>query len=222
MNGVHDMGGMQCFGPVQPEKDEPIFHAEWEKASLALTLAMGGTGLWNIDEGRSARESLPPAQYINSSYYQIWLAALENMMVERGLISKEELKLGQMQQAPKSIPKVLKADQVSLALAKGTPSHRQLNTPAKFQLGQKVRAINFQPQGHTRLPRYVRGKVGTIVMLHDAHVLPDVHSRGNDAAHDLGQYLYTVAFDAQELWGEFADARDRMSVDAWESYLEAL
>jgi nitrile hydratase len=222
MNGVHDMGGMQCFGSVQPEKDEPIFHAAWEKSSLALTLAMGGTGLWNIDEGRSARESLPPAQYMSSSYYQIWLSALENMMMDRGLISQEELKLGQMKQPAKAIPKVLTAELVGSALARGTPSHRQLDISAKFQLGQKVRAINVQPQGHTRLPRYVRGKIGTIVMFHDAHVLPDIHSQGNDAAHDRGEYLYTVAFDAQELWGSKADARDRMSVDAWESYLEAV
>lgn len=222
MNGVHDMGGMQCFGSVQLEKNEPIFHADWEKSSLALTLAMGGTGLWNIDEGRSARESLSPAQYVSSSYYQIWLSALENMMIDRGLISSEELKLGQMKLPAKTIPRVLKAEQVDLALARGTPSNRQLNTPAKFQLGQQVRAINFQPQGHTRLPRYVRGKTGTIVMLHGAHVLPDIHSKGNDAAHDIAQYLYTVEFDAQELWGQQANPLDRMSVDAWESYLEAI
>ena len=96
MNSVHDMGGMQGFGPVRPEADEPVFHAVWEKRALALTLAMGATGQWNIDLSRSARESLPPALYLGSSYYQIWLTALENLMRERGLASADELQSGQM------------------------------------------------------------------------------------------------------------------------------
>jgi nitrile hydratase beta subunit len=222
MNGVHDMGGMQCFGPVKTENHEPIFHADWEKSALALTLAMGGTGLWNIDEGRSARESLPPSEYMSSSYYQIWLSALEQMMLDRGLITPEELKAGQSQDAAKKIPRVLKAELVAAALAKGAPSDRKTNQVAKFRVGQKVRTINFQPTGHTRLPRYVRGKVGMIVMDHGAHVLPDVHSKGNDVEHDIGEYLYTVVFESNDLWGHAGDPRDRMSVDAWESYLEAI
>lgn len=220
MNGIHDMGGMQCFGPVQIDTSEVIFHASWEKSVLALTLAMGATGTWNIDESRSARESLPPKQYLNSSYYQIWFAALEKMLLERKLITQQELLTGQMQIPPSPISRVLKEDMVLPSLLRGTPSVRGLDTAPRFAIGQRVRAKNIQPSGHTRLPRYVRGKIGVIELNHGAHVLPDVHAQGNDPLHDQAEYLYTVVFQAQELWGSQADPHYVVSVDAWENYLE--
>jgi len=222
MNGVHDMGGMQGFGPVAPEADEPWFHAAWERRALGLTLAMGATGQWNIDQSRAARESLPPAQYLGSSYYQIWLAALKKLMLERGLVTAAELAAGHALTPPQPVARLLRADAVAAALARGTPSERAPTAPARFAPGDRVRARQLHPSGHTRLPRYVRGHVGTVVQAHGAHVFPDAHaaSRAGPPWDEAPQWLYTVAFDARELWGEAADPTLRVSVDAWDSYLE--
>lgn len=222
MNGIHDMGGMQCFGTIHPESNEPVFHADWEKSVLAMTVAMGATGVWNLDETRSARESIPPQQYLTSSYYQIWLAALENMMLARGMITPEELCHGKSEVSGLSLPRVLKVDSVKAALLRGSPSERASNAQPKFQVGQRVRMKNFQPTGHTRLPRYVRGKVGVIQLNHGPHVLPDEHAKSNDSKHDIAEHLYTVVFSGQELWGSQAHPGDSVSVDAWERYLEVL
>lgn len=223
MNGVHDMGGMQGYGPVQPESHEPVFHAPWERQALALTVAMGATGQWNIDQARSARESLPPQRYLQNSYYQIWLDALENMMVARGLASHEEFTSGQMTQPGVPTVKPLPRAKVDAALAQGTSAERPVRQPARFVEGQRVRAHNQHPMGHTRLPRYVRGHVGTVVKVHGVHVLPDRHAaavQGVDS--NEGEWLYAVVFDARELWGPAADPQVQVSVDAWESYLAPL
>lgn len=217
MNGVHDMGGLQGFGAVHPEPDEPRFHAPWERRALGLTLAMGATGQWNIDQSRAARESLPPAQYLGSSYYQIWLAALARLMQARGLVTADELATGHAAAAGRPLARVLQAAEVEAALARGTPVSRPAPGPSPFRVGDRVRALNLHPSGHTRLPRYVRGHVGTVVNVHGAHVFADAHARGEDR----GEWLYTVEFDAAELWGPEAGARDRISVDAWAPYLEA-
>lgn len=223
MNGVHDMGGQQGFGPVQPEPDEPLFHAEWEKRALALTLAMGAGGQWNIDLGRSARESLPPATYLGSSYYAIWILALERLMQERGLVTSQELRADTVQTRPPVLFRTLHADAVDASLARGTATERQVDQAAAFAPGQRVRARNMHPGGHTRLPRYVRGHVGTVALVHGAHVFPDRHvSRPLPPFDEAPQWLYTVVFDAQELWGAQGDAAVRISVDAWEPYLEAV
>lgn len=223
MNGVHDMGGMQGYGPVQPELHEPVFHAPWERQALALTVAMGATGQWNIDQARSARESLPPQRYLQNSYYQIWLDALENMMVARGLASHEEFTTGQMTEPGVPAVKPLPRAKVDAALAQGTSAERPVHQPARFVEGQRVRAHNQHPMGHTRLPRYVRGHVGTVVKVHGVHVLPDRHAaavQGVDS--NEGEWLYAVVFDARELWGPAADPQVQVSVDAWESYLAPL
>ena len=223
MNGVHDMGGMQGYGPVQPESHEPVFHAPWERQALALTVAMGATGQWNIDQARSARESLPPLRYLQNSYYQIWLDALENMMVARGLATHQEITTGQLTQPGLPAVKPLARAKVDAALAQGTSAERPVRQPARFVEGQRVRAHNQHPMGHTRLPRYVRGHVGTVVKVHGVHVLPDRHAaavQGVDS--NEGEWLYAVVFDARELWGPAADPQVRVSVDAWESYLAPL
>jgi len=221
MNGVHDMGGQQGFGPVLPEYDEPLFHADWEKRALALTLAMGATGQWNIDLSRSVRESLPPAVYLGSSYYAIWLRALEQLMRERGLVDADELQDGQLRSPALPVARVLRAQDVDASLAQGAPTHRPAPAPARFDMGMRVRARNMHPQGHTRLPRYVRGHTGTIVLAHGAHVFADAHASGPlPPFQEQPQWLYTVEFTAQELWGPQADAAVLVSVDAWESYLE--
>ena len=223
MNGVHDMGGQQGFGPVLLEAHEPLFHAPWESRAMAVTVAMGASGQWNIDLSRSARESLPPAIYLSSTYYEIWIRALEKLMLERGMVTAAELASGQMSVPPAPVNRVLSRETVDAALKAGSPTERPIDQPALFKVGQHVRARNMHPQGHTRLPRYVRGHVGTIVSVHGGHVFPDGHTmRASPPFNAPVDGLYTVVFDGTTLWGENSDPTVEVTVDAWESYLQAV
>jgi nitrile hydratase beta subunit len=217
MNGPHDMGGFTGFGPVFPEADEPVWHAEWEPRAFALVIAMGMTGSWNIDEARHARERLPALQYWRSSYYEMRHHALLLQLIELGLITAEEEKTGHMQVPPKPVKRTATADMIPAILASGGPADRQSNTPGSFAIGDVVRTRNINPGAHTRLPRYARGKTGEIIAVHGTHVFPDAnaHGRGEDP-----QWLYTVRFPALELWGK--DTPDDVCIDVWEPYLEAL
>ncbi len=221
MNGVHDMGGLQGYGPVMIEANEPLFHGEWERRALGVTVAMGASGLWNIDLARSARESLPPLDYLQGPYYAIWIQALQKLLVERGLITPQELEQGQALTPPVAGVRVLKAAEVDAALAKGSPADRPSQAPPRFAVGQRVRALNLNPQGHTRLPRYVRGHVGTVLLHHGSHVLPDQHVKHMLPPFEgTAEHLYAVVFEGSELWGPQAEAGSQVCVDAWESYLE--
>jgi nitrile hydratase len=217
MNGVHDMGGMMGFGPVVAEKDEPVFHAPWERRALALTLAMAPAGGWNIDQSRAARESQHPAEYLAKSYYQIWITGLERLMIERGLVTRDEIETGKVLGPAKPPRRVLAAAEVAATLARGGPTERTPTAPQRFQIGDRVRTRNINPPTHTRLPRYARGRTGVITHNHGVHVFPDANATG---AGECPQWLYTVRFSARELWGEAADRTATVSVDAWESYLE--
>lgn len=218
MNGAQDLGGMQAFGPVQPEAEgEPLFHAGWERRVLAITLAMGATGKWNIDTSRAARESLPPAQYLASSYYEIWFEGLKKLLHSSGLASTAELESGQLQLPAAPVPRVLMADQVKAALLRGSPVNRPVTRDARFQAGDAVRTRQLNPSTHTRLPRYCRDKRGTIVALRGMHVFPDTNARGEG---ENPEWLYTVRFDAAELWGADTTASS-VCVDCWEPYLDA-
>jgi nitrile hydratase subunit beta len=214
MNGVHDMGGFQDFGPVRPEPGAPPFHHAWERRVLGLTLAMGATGAWNIDQSRAARESLPPALYLSGGYYRIWMEAMGVLLQERGLATAGELREGRMQVAPGEVRRVLRAQDVGNALARGTPVERTPAAPALFKPGDRVRTREWNPPGHTRLPRYCRGKPGTIARVHGFHVFADAHALGQEAAH----WLYNVRFEARDLWGEHTTA-GAVHVDCWEPYL---
>lgn len=216
MNGAQDMGGMQSFGPVRPERDEPWFHDEWERRAFAITLAMGATGAWNIDMARAARESLPPATYLSSSYYQIWFEALKKLLIDKGLVTDEEIRDGKAKTpaAPK-VRALLKAN-VAAVLAKGGPSDREISAPAHFKAGDAVRTKRMSPATHTRLPRYCRDKRGTVIAVRGIHVFPDTSATGQG---DQPQWLYTVQFEATELWGPDTTASS-VCVDCWESYLE--
>ena len=217
MNGAHDMGGMHGFGPVVPEPNEPVFHADWERRAFAVTLAMGATGEWNLDQSRYARESLPPAKYLASSYYAIWFEGLERLLRERGLVSGEEIAAGRAAGTPRPVKRVLAAADVARTLGRGGPTRREPTAPARFKVGERVRARNIHPPTHTRLPRYVRGHVGTIERIYGAHVFADTHAQ--TGAEDP-QWLYAVVFEARELWGPDGDPTVRVSVDAFEPYLE--
>jgi len=217
MNGAQDMGGMDGFGPVEPESDEPVFHADWEKRAFALTLAMGTPGGWNIDMSRFARENRDPAEYLSMSYYQIWFAGLETLLKERDLITDDEMIVGHALRPAKPVERVLSPGDVLKVLHRGGPTERETNTAAKFKPGERVRTKNINPPTHTRLPRYVRGRVGVIERVVGFHVFPDSNATG---AGENPQWLYTVRFDGRELWGEEGDPTVSVSIDAWEPYLE--
>jgi nitrile hydratase beta subunit len=217
MNGAQDLGGQHGMGPVAPEKDEPYFHAEWEKRALGVTLSCGAFGAWTIDESRHARECLPPATYLSATYYEIWTRALETLLQRHGFVSADELAAGQMLEKGAEPKRILRADMVAAVLAKGGPCDRPVADGPVFAVGQKVRTKNFNPETHTRLPRYARAKTGIIEAVQGSFVFPD------DNAHGKGenpQWVYTVVFDGPEIWGEGADPTLTVSIDAWESYLE--
>ena len=215
-DSVHDMGGMDGFGKVEPEANEPVFHAPWEGRVLAMQRAMGYAGAWNIDMSRSSQEQLPPATYLTVSYYKRWALGMEHNLLTRGLADAEELRSGHARGAGKNLRRKLTTDEVAKSLTRGSFG-RQPPAPARFAPGDRVRAKNIHPPTHTRLPRYVRGHVGTVDRVHGAHVFP------YSAALDKGenpQWLYTVVFDGAELWGPDADPTSKVSVDAFEPYLE--
>lgn len=214
-----DLGGRPGHGPVLPEPEGELFHADWEPRALALTLAMGATGSWNLDAARAARETLP--DYAKLGYYQIWLAALEKLMRERGQLLPGEIEAGRMLHAAVPVRRVLRAEDVAQALARGSPTERPAPGPARFALGQAVRLRAEAMDHHTRLPGYARGKRGLIERVLGAHIFADSHAQGLGEAP---QWLYTVVFDGAELWqGDNGKANDGLSVsiDAWEPYLEA-
>ncbi len=217
MNGAQDMGGQMGFGPIAPETDEPLFHAEWEKRVLGLTLAAGGMGHWSIDESRHARETLHPADYLSSSYYEIWAKGLEKLLLRHGFVTPADLAAGAPVDAAPAARRKLEAAAVPAVLARGGPTNRDKAGAPRFKVGDSVRTIVMHPTSHTRLPRYARGKVGIIDMLHGAHVFPDT------SAHGLGEqpdWLYTVRFTGTDVWGRDADPTLTLSIDAWEAYLE--
>ncbi len=216
MNGAQDLGGMMGFGPVVPEPQEPVFHAEWEKRALALTLAAGACRAWNLDMSRHARESLHPAYYLSKSYYEIWIAGLEKLLASSGLVSRAELDGAPLGPA-KTVP-VLRADDVADVLARGAAVDRPAAEPPRFAPGEQVRTKVMNPATHTRLPRYARGKIATVEAVRGCFVFPDVHAQGRgEAPH----WCYSIRFSARELWGAEADAAVSVNIEAWEPYLEA-
>ena len=217
MDGAHDMGGAKGFGPVVPEPNEPVFHGDWERRAFALTVAMARPGGWNIDMSRFARENRPPEDYLSKSYFQIWLAGLETLMIERGLVTREEIEAGKALSPPKPGVTPIAPTEVTPAIRRGGPTEREAKRPAMFAVGETVRMKDIHPVTHTRLPQYVRGHLGTIELNHGCHVFPDTNSLGKG---EDPQWLYTVRFDGPELWGKDADPTLCVSVDAWESYLE--
>jgi nitrile hydratase subunit beta len=211
-----DLGGERGHGAVIPEPEGELWHAPWEPRVMALTVAMGASGAWNIDMSRSARETLP--DYAQLSYYEIWFKGLRKLLIERRLLRQAELSRARSLGKPLSLARTLNASDVASALARGAPTERSATAPAKFGVGDKVRTLRQPATHHTRLPAYARGQVGTIVRVHGAHVFADTH------AHGLGeqaQWLYSVVFEAARLWPEDVGASHQVSIDAWEPYLEA-
>jgi nitrile hydratase len=217
MNGPHDLGGQAGFGPVVRAPDEPVFHADWERRALALQLAVSALGRWTIDASRHAREALHPADYYASSYYAMRTMALERQLIDHGLVTAAELVAGSAL-APAAGAAPPTATEMRTALARGAPYARDpQGRPPAYAAGDRVRTLVMHPPGHTRLPRYARGKAGVVEAVQGFHVFPDANAHGGGEAP---QWLYTVVFEAAELWGRDADPNQRLSIDAWESYLE--
>jgi nitrile hydratase len=216
MNGIHDMGGMDGFGPVQSEPNEPPFHHAWEGRALAMNRALGFAKLWTIDTSRAKIEELPPQEYLGRSYYEKWAKRLELLLIERGYIGEDEVAAGRALRPGKPLPRVLPAAEVNKVLTRGSYS-REPTGPARFKAGDRVRTRNIHPQTHTRLPRYARDKVGTIECVRGFHVFPDTVAIGQG---EHPQWLYTVVFNARELWGDDADPALTVSIEAWDPYLE--
>ena len=205
------------FGPVAPERDEPVFHADWERRAMALASAMDSTGEWTLDMSRHANESIPPAQYLAMSNYEIWIAGLVDLMTAAGLVTRAEIASGRMMTPAKKVRGKLLAEELPAILAKGDPTTRPATGTARYGPGDKVRTCNMHPLGHTRLPLYLRGHVGEIIGLHGTHVFPDYNAHGKG---ENPQPLYTVRFNAHEIWGTARHPHDTISADLWEPYLE--
>ena len=214
-NTIHDMGGMHGFGPVVAEPSEPPFHEAWEGRVLAMQRAMGYTRLWTIDGGRASIESLPPVAYLAASYYEKWFLGLEKRVMAHGLVGEDEIAAGRSLRPGIRLNRKLTAADVAGTMRRGN-FERAAPAPAKFKPGDRVRTCNINPTTHTRLPRYARGKTGTVEAVRGCHVFPDSAAIG---AGDNPQWLYTVVFSARELWGDEADPTVTVSIEAFEPYL---
>lgn len=217
MNGGHDLGGMHGLGPInpEPEAEEPVFHADWERSAFAVTLATALLGRWNIDMGRHSRERQHPATYLRNTYYENWFAGTQTLLVESGLVTAAEIAEGRPQSKAQGI-RVPGPEQALNAVKAGGPADIDAPITPAYKVGDRVRVRNFNPRGHTRAPRYVRGRVGEIVRLHGIHVYPDTHTPEKTE----GFPLYSVRFTGAELWGPDGDARSAVYADLWEPYLE--
>lgn len=221
MSRVHDMGGRFGDGAVVPEAEEVKFHADWHPRALALTLAAGTLGKWNIDVSRHARECLAPRDYTAFSYYEKWMGGLASLLVAQGVLSREELAGTAPARIGDLAAKKLTADQVAGVLALGAPAARDSTVAPVFAISdavmtRKIAENTLVSGGHTRLPAYAAGARGRVILLHGAHVLPDSN------AHGLGEApepLYAVAFAASELWAHPEHPRDEVVLDLWQSYL---
>ncbi|HTV90035.1 MAG TPA: nitrile hydratase subunit beta [Stellaceae bacterium] len=216
-NTIHDMGGMQGFGPVLSEPHEPPFHAAWEGRVYAMQRALGYSGLWTIDGGRASLETLPPLEYLAASYYERWFLGLEKRVVAHGLVGRDEIAAGRsLRPGLRLNRKMTAADARRLPL----PNYeRAAAAPPLFKPGDVVCTRNLNPATHTRLPRYARGRRGTVEAVRGCHVYPD--SAALDPGNEHPQWLYTVVFSGRELWGDDADPAIRVSIEAFEPYLTA-
>ena len=208
MNGAHDLGGLHGFGPIDQGQSEN-FKYSWEERVFALTLACGMLGQWNLDQSRFARENMDPAHYLSSSYYEHWLHGLETLLQEREFLQDQSEKKAVTAITVEAVPEIL---------AKGGPTVMTAESNPEFQVGDSVRVRNFNPSGHTRAPRYIRGHVGKVAHYHGAHIFPDLHA---ESGEKVPAHLYSIRFEAGEIWGPEGDSRSAVYVDVFEPYLES-
>jgi len=217
MNGVHDCGGMQCYHPILYTPSERVFHAPWEGRVLALTLASWYVHNAELPTSRSDIETLPPADYLRMSYYEIWFAALVKALIDNGWVTAREVEHGRSERAATNGAVPASRAEIVAAGLKPPDNPRKDTEVPRFVVGARVRALNINPATHTRLPRYARGKVGTIARTYGVANFPDTDE------YNLGanpNHVYSVRFPARELWGSDASPKDFIYVDLWERYLE--
>jgi nitrile hydratase len=219
MNGIHDMGGMHGMGSVEYEPHEPVFHEAWEGRVCAMRRALAACGKWTLDHTRDEIEHIPPADYIRMSYYERWLVSAIELTIKAGLISREELQTGKPATGSTRNTPALKPEDAAGAMTRPIVARPDAGVKPKFKNGERVRTRNAHPTGHTRVPRYVRGKVGTIHKDHGIYVFPDSIVAG---LGENPQHVYSVRFEAQELWGIEVSPRDAVYVDLWDDYLERI
>ena len=223
MDGVHDLGGMHGFGPVEREANEPAFHEPWEAAVYAIMRASLGTGQYTLDEFRHGVERMDPAHYLRSGYYEHWLDGITRVLIEKGVVSGDELAartafFAERPDAPASAAvRAMPATPAPRIKWMAPDSERPVTKAPRFAVGETVVTRNIHPTGHTRLPRYARGKHGVIHRQHGTHVFPDSNAHGGG---EQPQALYSVRFDARELWGPAAEPNQHVYIDLWEPYLE--
>jgi nitrile hydratase beta subunit len=230
MNGIHDMGGMHGMGPINPEIDEPVFHADWERRMFALWTAAFAAGMYNDNEFRFAVESRSATDYLNESYYQHWLVCMEQVLINKGQFKRADLEAVWANGG--TVPKPtnagaasggvgeglnLPADQVIPIFMTGESARIDADVAPKFKAGDAVVARNINPAGHTRLPRYLRGKSGVVEKDHGVFGFPDTMAHGQG---ETPQHVYCVRFSALEVWGTDAPAQDSFYVDMWDDYLD--
>lgn len=221
MDGIHDMGGMAGLGPLDIEQNEPVFHGTWEGRVFALNLSLTSFLPGNLDYGRFMIENIPPADYLEMTYYEKWFDRICDRCHLNGIIDETGLAAITSGRTPSINVTVtdppVPADLIVAFLQAGNPAGREIDTPPSFNVGDAIRTKNMRPDGHTRMPRYARSKEGVVVAHHGAHVYPDSNAKleGENPAH-----LYSVRFRAQTLWGETAHPKDSVTLDLWEPYLE--
>lgn len=216
MDGIHDLGGKQGFGPVEVDEKEEAFHQPWEGRMFAIARCMARPADWSIDWFRHCRELIDPADYLTRSYYDQWCQAYSAMLVNSGAATVEEIAGGHAKAKPTEATRAPPPESFETSRAGYTRFDRPGAAEPAFRPGDAVRAKRHGIPGHTRLPAYVRGCRGEIVASHGPHIFPDAHAVGEDRAEPL----YTVGFAASELWPEASGRRDRVFLDLWESYLD--
>jgi nitrile hydratase beta subunit len=208
VNSIHDMGGMDGFGPIEREREEPVFHAEWERRMFALSFGIAVSVGTDDDHFRREVERIPPAAYLKASYYELWYRACHAMLAAHGVLGPGK---------PEGLRPPLTAADVVASIEDGASTRMPAEgIDARFKIGDAVNARNIHPTGHIRLPRYARGKSGTIHAVHGVFSFADSKARGDGPCP---QHLYTVAFTAEELWGE-SGRNDRIFLDLWDNYLD--
>lgn len=222
MDGIHDLGGKQGFGPVEHEENEPVFHERWEAGVYTMTTRVLAEGLINnVDQFRHAIERIDPIAYLTHGYYGRWLGGLENLLTERGTIETAALNARVAERGGNPADRIAARadDRGGLPPPEQVGAERPLDSTPAFAVGQHVKTRAESSSGHTRLPAYARGRVGTVVSVQGGWVLPDTnaHGRGENPEH-----LYNVQFSGEELWGSEAEPGQSVHLDLFESYLEVV
>jgi nitrile hydratase subunit beta len=217
MNGVHDMGGMQGYGPIRAEMNEPVFHAPWEGRVITMVMGIAAWGKFGVDQRRYVRELIPPAEFLQMSYYEIWYTGLVANLLDAQMVTRAEIESAMPAAGSAKLTPALMASRVPTFFANGAPKKRNVPSRATFRVGQRVRAKNINPPTHTRLPRYARGKIGVVTADRGIYVFPDTSATGQG---EKPQHLYSVRFEARELWGAQAKPKDSVYIDMWDDYLE--